>query len=46
MKSGKRIVYTDVVIKAGDGRIFAKGSFTFARIVLPHVVLPEAEVQK
>ena len=41
IKSGKRIVYTDVVIKAGEGRIFAKGSFTFARIVLPHVVMPE-----
>lgn len=46
IKSGKRIVYTDVVIKAGEGRIFAKGSFTFARIVLPHVVMPEVEVQK
>ena len=35
LKSGKRIVYTDVVIKGEEGTVFAKGSYTFARIVLP-----------
>ncbi len=35
LKSGKRIVYTEVLIKSEEGTIFAKGSYTFARIVLP-----------
>ncbi|MGN1314342.1 MAG: PaaI family thioesterase [Lachnospiraceae bacterium] len=43
VKSGKRIVYTDVAVRDEDGKIFAKGSFTFARIRLPHVVMPKTE---
>ncbi len=43
LKSGKRIVYTDVVISDGKGKIFAKGSYSFARIILPHVVTPAGE---
>ncbi|MBQ9990462.1 MAG: PaaI family thioesterase [Lachnospiraceae bacterium] len=35
LKSGKRIVYTDVVIKGENGTVYAKGSYTYARIVLP-----------
>lgn len=37
LKSGKRIVYTEAVVKGEDGTIFAKGSYTFARIVLPGI---------
>lgn len=40
LKSGKRICYTDAVIKGEDGTIYAKGSYTFARIVLDHVASP------
>lgn len=38
LKSGKRIVYTEVLVKGEEGKIFAKGSYTFARIVLPQGV--------
>ena len=43
LKSGKRVVYTDVVIKGEEGTLFAKGSYTFARITLPHVAAPVME---
>ena len=34
LKSGKRIVYTDVLIRDEEHKIYAKGTYTFARIVL------------
>lgn len=40
LKSGKRIVYTEAVVKGEDGTVFAKGSYTFARIVLPGIEVP------
>ncbi len=43
LKSGKRIVYTDVIIKGEDGTVYAKGSYTFARVVLDHVIIPGIE---
>ena len=43
LKSGKRIVYTDVIIKGVDGSVYAKGSYTFARVVLDHVIIPGIE---
>lgn len=43
LKTGKRIVYTEVAVRGDDGTVFAKASFTFARIVIPNVAPPVME---
>lgn len=35
IKDGKRIAFVDAVLTSEDGTVYAKGSFSFARIVLP-----------
>lgn len=39
IKDGKRVAYADVTIQSEDGTVFAKGTFSFARIPTPQALL-------
>lgn len=43
LKSGSRVVFTEVVLMGDDDRIFAKGSFTFAKIILKNIQPPAGQ---
>ena len=43
LKTGSRVAFTEVVLKGDDDKIFAKGSFTFAKIILKNVEPPVME---
>ena len=40
VKDGKRVTFTEVSKEGEDGTVFARGSFSFARLALPHVATP------